>query len=139
MYYGRGAGQSPTASAVVSDLLNVASGWYGEAFAKLRLTPDAHGMARVLDPAELVSRFYLRITALDVPGVMAKVTRILGDAGISLSAVLQHEAAAGQFVPVVITTHVAQQGALRQAVARIEALEEIQGPPVVIRIVDIPE
>jgi homoserine dehydrogenase len=138
LYYGRGAGQMPTASAVVSDVLNVAAGWYPHAFAQMRLTPDHAEPARVIDPDEVTSRFYLRITALDVPGVMAKVTRVLGEAGISLSAVLQHEAAAGQFVPVVITTHAARRGAVRHAVAEIERLSEIQGPPVVLRVIDVP-
>ena len=139
MYYGRGAGKLPTASAVVSDVLNIASGWYPKAFAQMRLTPDLHEPATIIDAAAIESRFYLRVTALDVPGVMAKITRILGEKGISLSAVLQHEAAAGRFVPVVVTTHAAKQGSVRAAVREIAALDEIQGEPVVIRIVDIPE
>jgi homoserine dehydrogenase len=105
----------------------------------MELTPDRSQPAQIVDPDDLVSRFYLRVMAMDVPGVMAKITRILGDAGISLSAVLQHEAAAGQFVPVVITTHDARRGSLRRAVAEIEALDDIRDEPVVIRIVDIPQ
>lgn len=139
MYYGAGAGRMPTASAVVSDVLNVVSGWYPAAFSQLRLTLDAHESAALMPAADLVSRFYLRVNALDTPGVMAQVTRILGDHGISLSAVLQHESAAGEFVPVVITTHDARQGAVHQAVAEICALSTIEGTPVVIRIVALQE
>lgn len=139
MYYGQGAGQFPTASAVVSDLLNLASGWYPLAFRNLHLTPDLNGRARLVDPDDQVSRFYLRIHALDVPGVMAQVTRLLGEAGISLSAVLQHESAAGQFVPVVITTHHARRGDLMRAASRIADLDVIRSRPVVLRIVDLPE
>jgi homoserine dehydrogenase len=139
IFYGEGAGQMPTASAVVSDLLNVASGWYGCAFARMHLTPDRHAPARLFDSNELRSRFYVRINALDVPGTMAQVTRILGDHGISLSAVLQHEADAGQFVPVVITTHQARQGDIRAALAAVQGLEVIDGQPVMMRIVDMPK
>ena len=138
LYYGPGAGQGPTASAVVSDLLNVAASWYGHAFSHLRLTPDCNARADVVAPDNRVSRYYLRLNALDVPGTMARVTRILGDAGISLSAVLQHESAAGQFVPVVIMTHDARYGDLKRAVGEIENLEAIEGPVVLIRIADLP-
>ena len=139
MYYGRGAGQLPTASAIVSDLLNIAAGWYPRAFAGLNLWCDAHDPVELVDPDDLVSRFYLRISAKDVPGVMAKVSEILGDAGISLGALLQHEVAVGQFVPVVIITHEARQGSVINALREIEKLDVIDGTPVCIRIVDFPE
>ena len=135
---GRGAGELPTASAVVSDLLNVASGWYPQAFARMRLWPDTHAPAKVIDAGELISRFYIRVNAMDKPGVMAQISRVLGEAGISISAILQHEAAAGQFVPVVITTHEAQQGPLNGAIAQLEQLDVIEGRPVCIRIVEMP-
>lgn len=138
MCYGLGAGAMPTASAVVSDLLNVASGWYPKAFAGMNLWPDRHGPATLVDSDDLQSRFYLRINAKDVPGVMAKVSVILGDAGISLSAIRQHESAVGQFVPVVITTDRAREGSVRKALAKIEKLDVIRGRPVCIRIVDMP-
>ena len=139
MYLGHGAGRMPTASAVVSDLLNVASGWYAHAFRRLNIWPDLHAPARLIDADDLESRFYIRLNARDVPGVMAKVSTILGDAGISLSALMQHESAAGQFVPVVITTHAARQGALLGALDQIEQLDVVQGRPVRVRILDIPE
>lgn len=138
MSYGRGAGQMPTASAVVSDILNVASGWYPIACEKMHLQCDKHEAVTTVAADDLVSRFYIRMTALDVPGVMAKVSAILGDAGISLSAISQHEANVGQFVPLVIVTHKARQGALFAALKQIEQLEVIDGKPVCIRIVDMP-
>ncbi len=67
-YYGRGAGQMPTASAVVSDLLNVAAGWYPQAFAGMNLWADRQAEARLVDAADLTSRYYLRVNAKDVPG-----------------------------------------------------------------------
>ncbi|MFW6058624.1 MAG: homoserine dehydrogenase [Phycisphaeraceae bacterium] len=138
MYFGPGAGGMPTASAVVSDLLNVASGWYPVAFANMRLTPDVNGKAELVPAEALRSRFYLRVNALDVPGTMAKVTSMLGEGGISLSAVLQHESEPGEFVPVVITTHEAKRGDVDRAMQRIRKLDVISGEPRVIRIVDMP-
>lgn len=138
MYYGPGAGAMPTASAVVSDLLNVASGWYPKAFSQMNLWSDCLAPIKILDDDDLKSRFYLRMNAKDTPGVMGKVSAVLGQAGISLSAVLQHEPATGRFVPVVIITHHARQGAVRKAIVQIEQLDVIDGPPVCIRIVDVP-
>ncbi len=138
MYYGQGAGGMPTASAVVSDLLNVASGWYPKAFAQMRLTPDCHATPRLIEPRDVSSRYYLRINAKDAPGVLGRVSTILGERGISISSVLQHEQAAGQFVPVVITTNRAKQGDLDASLQQIERLSVIDGRPVCIRIVDLP-
>jgi len=138
MYVGRGAGRMPTASAVVSDLLNVASGWYVQAFKQLNLWCDRHEPPQLINPDDLMSRFYIRVRALDGPGVMAKVTRALGDHGIGLSAVIQHEYDAGQFVPLAITTHDARQGSLFAALDEIEKLSVIEGRPVCIRIVEMP-
>jgi homoserine dehydrogenase len=138
MSYGRGAGQMPTASAVVSDILNVASGWYPLACERMHLLCDQHAPVETVAADDLVSRFYIRMTALDVPGVMASVSRILGESGISLSAILQHEANVGQFVPLVVVTHQARQGALFEAIGKIERLDVIDGQPVCIRIVDMP-
>jgi homoserine dehydrogenase len=138
LYYGAGAGQMPTASAVVADLMNIAAGWYPKAFKAMRLTPDLHAPAELADPDDLLSRYYLRINAMDEPGVIAQATAALGDVGISLSAVLQHEAEAGCHVPIVIVTHEARRGGLLEAVRRIESMEAIEGTPVVIRIVDLP-
>lgn len=139
MYFGRGAGRMPTASAVVSDLLNVLSGWYPAAFTGMNIWPDRQEAVRLVDPAERTSRFYLRMNALDVPGVMARITHILGEAGISISAVLQHEDNAGQFVPIVVLTHEARQGAVRDALQRIEQMEHIDGPPICLNVVEMPE
>lgn len=138
MYFGRGAGQDPTASAVVCDVINIASGWYPKAFAELKLWCDQHKPVKLIDPNEMMSRYYLRFNMLDRPRTLAKVTQILGDAGISLSGVIQHERAVGEFVPVVITTHQARYGALTSALAQIEKLDVIDGSPVAIRIVDMP-
>ncbi len=138
-YCGHGAGQMPTASAVVSDLLNLASGWYPYGFERMTLWREDQPQADPINPDDLTSRFYIRINAQDEPGVLAKVAQILGKGEISLSAVLQHESSDGRFVPVVITTHDARQGALDRALEEIAGLDVVQGRPVWIRIVDLPD
>ncbi len=139
MYFGRGAGQMPTASAVVSDVLNIVSTWYPQAFKNMGPMPAEVPVANVIDPAKLEMRYYVRVMALDVPGVMAGITRVLGETGISISGVVQHEDDAGQFVPVIITTHYCKQGALKEAAKKMEELDVIDGKPIVIPIVDLPE
>lgn len=139
LYYGRGAGQMPTASAVVGDLMSIVDGAYPAAFERLRAWPDQHDAAALVDAGELVSRYYLRINALDVPGVVAAFSEVLGDEGISIAAVVQHESKAGEFVPVVIVTHEARTGAMQAAVRRIASLKQIDGQPVLLRIIDMPD
>ncbi len=135
MYYGAGAGRRPTAGAVMSDVLNIASGWYPKAFTQMNLTPDLQEPADLISPEDLASRYYLRINTRDLPGVLANVASILGGRQIGISAVMQHESG-GEFVPVVITTHIARRGDLDAAVGQIEQLDVVDGRPVVVRIVD---
>lgn len=139
LFYGRGAGSAPTASAVVADLVNVALGTTPLQFKQLKIFPDTTEAAKVLPVAELRSRYYLRVTTKDVPGVMAQVTRVLGTQNISLAAISQRESDGTDVVPVVITTHSAKEGAVRQAIEEIDALREIQKPTVCLRIVDQPK
>ena len=139
LFYGRGAGQMPTASAVVSDIVDVALGSRGMAFRQQRIYPDTTPAANVLPIENLESRYYLRLSARDVPGVLADVTAALGHHGISLSAVLQRESNDSQMVPVVITTHRAREGAVRKALAEIDALATISPPTVCLRIIDQPK
>ncbi|MGF1632643.1 MAG: homoserine dehydrogenase [Phycisphaerae bacterium] len=139
LFYARGAGQMPTASAVVADLIGVAMGTTPLAFETLRIFHDSVPRADVLPVEQLQTRYYLRIEARDVPGVMARITDALGRNGISLSAVLQHEVAgADGFVPVVVTTHLAREGSMRQAVREINALPVVRRPAVLLRILDMP-
>ena len=140
MFVARGAGQMPTASAVVADLIQVGLGTYPRLFERLRIFPDTAPPAEVVAFGQTRHRYYLRLAARDVPGVLADVTRALGDAGISLSAVQQRERVVGDegFVPVLITTHLAREDDLRRALAEIDALPGVRPPGVVLRIVDLP-
>ncbi len=136
MYYGRGAGMMPTASAVVADIIEVARGNATVLFEAM------HGRSeRKIDTIDnLVTRFYIRLMAKDEPGVVACFGRILGDHEISISGALQHEGSGpDNTVPVVITTHPTKQKNMSAALAELRKREEFKGDPVCIRIVDIPK
>lgn len=139
LWYGRGAGRMPTASAVVADLVGIAMGATPAVFKQLRTLPDVTPKGNVLPFAELESRYYLRLVAKDQPGVMASIAAILGKHQVSISAILQHETDNANLVPIVITTHLAREGAVAQALAEINALAVIQPPAVCLRIIDMPE
>jgi homoserine dehydrogenase len=139
LFYGRGAGQMPTASAVVSDIIQTALGTATVAFRQLQIYPDGGAAATILPFEQLESRYYLRVLAKDKPGVMAQVAAVLGRYDVSISAILQHESGEGQLVPIVITTHRAREGALQMAIAEINSLPVIQGPAACLRIIDQPQ
>jgi homoserine dehydrogenase len=139
LFYGRGAGAGPTASAVVADLVAVAMGTAPLLFKGLRIFPDTVPPVNVLPFEQTKTRYYLRMNCRDEPGVIGQVTQILGNHGISLSAIRQQETDDGGVVPVVITTHQAREGDLRASLAAIDALPTIQPPSVCLRIIDMPK
>ena len=140
MYYGRGAGMMPAASAVVADIIDVALGNCAITFRHLRLQPRDKVAPLIDKIGNLISRFYIRIMCKDQPGVIAQWSKILADHQISISGALQHEGTGPEnTVPVVITTHPTQQKNITAALQDMEKLDAIGGKPVCIRIVDIPE
>ena len=133
MLEGRGAGAFPTASAVAADLVDIAAGRrvlpFGIPTADLRSIPGV--------PIEChQGAYYIRLMVLDQPGVIADVAAALRDEDVSLEAMLQRGRAPGEAVPVVLTTHVTVEAALRRALARIEKLDTVLEPPRLIRIED---
>jgi len=140
MYYGRGAGMMPTASAVVADIIDVAIGNSATTFRHLNLKPRSETAKLIEKIGDSVSRFYIRVMCKDRPGVVARWSKILGDHQISISGALQHEGIGPEnTVPVVIITHPTQQKNISAAMKDIKELDVIGGTPVCIRIVDIPE
>jgi homoserine dehydrogenase len=133
VYFGRGAGGKPTSSAVISDILDIAMGTAPLLFEKLPLLTKKRE-AKFVASGETVSRNYLRVTALDVPGVMARITNILSGQGISLAGVTQHESKAEQPVPIVVTTHEAKEKAVEKAMTEIDGLKSITGKTMRIRV-----
>jgi len=140
LYYGRGAGMMPTASAVLADVIDVALGNSQRTFNHLRLRPRAEIKPFIEPIGEIVTRFYIRVMAKDEPGVVAKYGKILADHQISISGALQHEGTGpGDTVPVVITTHRTQEKNMTEALAELKKIDIISGKPVCVRIVDIPQ
>jgi len=134
MFYGRGAGQMPTASAVVGDLVDVLLGKALRTFERLRLFPGRTASLRVKPIGEVETRYYLRFNAVDRPGVLAKIAGEFGRHNISIASVIQKERHATRAVPLVIMTHRAREENLRQAIADIEPHGVVEGAPVVIRV-----
>lgn len=133
IHYGRGAGGRPTTSAIISDILEIALGTAPLLFERLPLLTRKKP-ATLVPLSEVVSRNYLRVTGLDVPGVMAKIANVLAKHRISLAGITQHESKAGQPVPIVITTHEGREGDMAKAVAEIDRLEQITAATVRIRV-----
>ncbi len=139
LYYGRGAGASPTASAVVSDIISVAQGVIPALFRSLTLWPDQTAPALQLPPEQAQSRYYLRIMAQDRPGVLTRISGEFGNRGISLASVLQKDDHTGKgLVPLLVTTHPALEGNIREALAAIDTMDFVEGPSVLIDIIDEP-
>jgi len=141
MLYGRGAGKLPTASAVISDIIfigrNLAAGVAGKVPS---VAYDVNRVAsrRVLRADEVQGRYFLRFVALDQPGVLATISGILAEFGISISSVAQKERKKGDKVPVIISTYNASEKSLMDALAAIERLPVIKDKTLVMRL-EIPE
>ncbi len=130
---GRGAGALPTASAVAADLVDIAAGRrvfaFGVPAADLRMIPGV--------PIERhQGAYYIRLMVVDQPGVIADVAAALRDEEVSLESMIQRGRAPGEAVPVVLTTHVTLEAAMRRALAHIETLDTVLEPPRLIRIED---
>lgn len=138
LYYGAGAGSLPTASAVVADVIDVARTLTTDPENRV---PHLAFQATELSDTPVVAiedvetAYYLRMTAQDRPGVVAKVAGILGESGISIEAMRQREPAEGQTeVPLVMLTHRVREGQMNEAIARIEGLDCIDGSVTRIRV-----
>ena len=141
LYYGRGAGAEATASAVVADLVDVtrmATSDPEHRVPHLAFQPDRLSDAPILPMEGIETAYYLRLRALDRPGVLADVTRICADLSISIDAIFQKEAGEGEEqVDVVILTHRAPEKNVNAAIRRIEALATIPSPVVRIRLEEL--
>jgi homoserine dehydrogenase len=134
VYVGRGAGEKPTASAVVSDLVDLARGARSATFG----VPAAKLAPLAVSPmAEHRGRYYIRLMVRDQPGVIADVSAALRDERVSLESMLQRGRSATEAVPVVLTTHETVEAAMLRAVDRIGTLPSVLEPPCMIRIEEL--
>ena len=135
MFYGRGAGQMPTASAVVSDVVEIARR-IAHGLPSLALDLPSVGPAPLpLTPMEAIRCcYYLRVTAQDRPGVLSRVAGILGENDISISNVIQKGRGTREAVPVVMLTHEARERDMRAALAKIDRLRDVAAATTMIRV-----
>lgn len=140
-FSGRGAGKMPTASAVISDIIylarNIAVGVAGRVPA-VAYDVDRVESRRIVPADEIRNRYFLRFTAMDQPGVLARIATILADHGISISSVAQNERQKGSSVPVYLSTYTATEKAMRDAITAIETLPPVKAGTLVLRL-EMPE
>ncbi|HEY2413094.1 MAG TPA: homoserine dehydrogenase [Pirellulaceae bacterium] len=138
-FHGLGAGQMPTASAVVADMIDTAVGRTGITFRTLNLWSQDEARVKTLDHKQLPGRYYLRFTVEDRPGVLAEIAGVLGKHQISIASVIQHEPSGdgtGRVVPLVIMTQQAKEGAAQAAVAEMDGLKCVRPGSVRMRVLD---
>lgn len=136
MFYGRGAGSLPTASAVVGDIVdtgrNIAK---GIAHKIPVLAPDDESAYFTIQQAkDFISRYYLRFTVQDHPGVLSKISGVLAEHNISIASVIQKEAHPQDHVPVVVLTYEASERDMQAALQTIDGLDDVKAPTVLIRV-----
>jgi homoserine dehydrogenase len=136
MYSGKGAGANPTASAVVADIAEIAL----RVKNKMEYNKNAYTFFQDLAQIpfeESKSRYYFRFHVLDKPGILSKIAGILGECNISIASVIQKESEEErEHVPLVMLTHTALEADVREAVARIDQLSELEGPSRIIRVIE---
>jgi homoserine dehydrogenase len=137
LYYGKGAGSEPTASAVIADLVDLArldTADPAHRVPHLAFQPGELAATPILPIDEVVTAFYLRLRVADQAGVLAQVTAILAAQGISIDALLQRESAEGESqTDVIILTHDTVEGRMREAIARMQQLPTVLAPIVSLR------
>lgn len=131
LFYGRGAGSHPTASAVISDIVDLARMASGER------TPEAVSLLEpvsIKSMSSIQSRYFLRFSVIDKPGVLARIASVLGKNDVSISDVIQQERKIGHAVPLVLLTHETYEKSIQQAVKNINSLSIIKDATQVLRI-----
>ena len=137
LYYGKGAGSEPTASAVVADLVDITRLHTADPDHRvphLAFQPDATAATPILPISDVITAFYLRLQVADQTGVLSRITTILAEHDISIDAVLQRESAEGEKqTDLIILTHDTAEGRMRAALAQMQALPTVLAPIVNIR------
>lgn len=141
LYYGKGAGSEPTASAVIADLVDIArleSVNPEHRVPHLAFQPDALANTPILPMSEVTTSYYLRMQVKDQPGVLADITRILADLKISIDAFLQKEPMEGEtLVDIIILTHLTQEKNMDAAIGKVENLSTVMGKVTKIRLEEL--
>lgn len=137
VFYGKGAGEMPTASAVLADVIEIAQkGVQNFSLAENQISPTNEYL-EVLPMQEVKTPYYFRFTVVDQPGVLAEIARLLANEDISIASVIQKERHQGGSVPIVIMTHQAKEKAMRKAIDNINKLPVVKAPTQVIRVEEV--
>jgi homoserine dehydrogenase len=134
LYYGRGAGQDATASAVLSDLADAALDLKCDTRNRIPPFVPHEQDGAVLPMAQVVCRYYVRLSVVDRPGTLAKIAAILAEAKIGISSVIQPEGHEGESVPLILMIHDATHAAMTKALAKIARLNVVKASPVMLRV-----
>jgi len=134
LYYGRGAGDMPTGSAVVSDIVDIARNIRKNATGRVPVVTKTLRDIKIKRMDEVTSMYYFRFSALDRPGVLSKISGILGNYNISIASVIQKGRRVGEAVPLVVLTHEAREKDVRQAISEIDQLPVVMDKTIFIRV-----
>ena len=134
LYYGRGAGQDATASAVLGDLADAALDLKCGTKSRIRPFVPHEREGAVLPIDDVVARYYVRLSVIDKPGTLARIAAIFGHSKIGISSVIQPEGHEGESVPLILMIHDASNAAITKALTRIGSLPVVKAPPVMIRV-----
>jgi homoserine dehydrogenase len=134
LYYGRGAGDMPTGSAVVSDIVDIARDIVYNSTGRVPAMAKTSGKKSLLRMDDVLSMYYFRFSAIDKPGVLSKISGILGKNNISIVSVIQKGRREGKAVPLVVLTHGAREKDVVRAVREINRLSIVAGRTVIIRV-----
>ena len=136
-FHGQGAGQMPTASAVVADIIDTVVGRSQITFNNLELWSESNRPISMADANHTVDRYYLRMQVIDKPGVMAEITGILGNNGVSIASIIQHkreDGSSSETVPLVIMSHETTHGSIIQSVSEFTQSDNIESQAVVYKV-----
>jgi homoserine dehydrogenase len=134
LYYGRGAGQDATASAVLSDLADAALDLKHKTRSRIPPFVPHEREGAVLPIEQVISRYYVRLSVIDRPGTLAKIAAILARAKIGISSVIQPEGHEGESVPLILMIHDASNAAMAKALDKIGRLPVVKERPVMLRV-----
>ncbi len=134
LYYGRGAGDMPTGSAIVSDIVDIARNIRKNATGRVPVVTKTLRDINIKRMDEVTSMYYFRFSALDRPGVLSKISGILGNYNISIASVIQKGRRVGEAVPLVVLTHEAREKDVRQAISEIDQLPVVMDKTIFIRV-----
>lgn len=137
LFYGKGAGMEATSSAVVADIIDVALNLKYGSHRRVPAFRIGKQFEKVVSQENIISRYYVRLTVLDRPGVVAAVSQILGDNNISISSMLQKETSNNGEASLLILTHEAKEGSVKESIDQIEALDCVKDKAVLLRVEDL--